>query len=172
MVVPIIIICTYILSRLINIPFFVFVTIDQDIASIFIDQKTSNVATIISIKLAVVGLLLGNLAIKEAITYNLMFVRSCVHLIVTYTLTTIFCQIVTSTFRKSAPTGYEYLYPKAVLAGTDMVISILFLIGYLFKTVMLFSNSNALQQILKQELIVETQQNIHVFLLNKISKLD
>lgn len=168
--IPPLVIGIYIALTLINIPFFAVVSIDEKIADTLIDQRTSNVATIISMTLAVIGLLLGNLAIKEPITYNLLFIRSRVHLIVTYTLSTILCLILTSTLRNSTPVGYEYLYPQAVLAGTYMVISILFFIGYLFRTVMLFSNSHELQQVLKDEFFSEAKKNIRLHLLNKLSK--
>src|SRR5215217_5546253 len=49
---------------------FTFVTFSDKTAATLIDQRTSNVATIISMTLAVIGLLLGNLAIKDNQTYQ------------------------------------------------------------------------------------------------------
>lgn len=64
--------------------FFSFIKFDEKTAAILIDQRTSNVATIISMTLSVIGLLLGNLAIKDNHTYNLLFVNSRLYVIPYY----------------------------------------------------------------------------------------
>ncbi|AZA89660.1 Uncharacterised protein [Chryseobacterium nakagawai] len=154
----------YILVAAINLDF-TFIKIDKDTASTIIDQRTSNVATIISMTLAVIGLLLSNLAVKNDQTYKLLFVNSRLYLIIYYTLSAIFCLIIVSTLRDSIEPYFE----RFVLAGTYLALIILIGIGYLFSTIINFANASNIQKILKQKLIDEIKMNVKIFLLSKYS---
>lgn len=154
----------YLLVAAINLHF-TFIKIDKTTASTIIDQRTSNVATIISMTLAVIGLLLSNLAVKNDQTYKLLFVNSRLYLIIYYTLSVIFCLIIVSTLRDSINPYFETF----VLAGTYLALIILIGIGYLFSTIINFANASNIQKILKQKLINEIKLNVKIFLLSKYS---
>ncbi|MFC0514636.1 hypothetical protein ACFFGT_10505 [Mucilaginibacter angelicae] len=140
-----------------HIPHLDFIELTTKTAETIVDQRTSNVATIISMTLAVIGLLLSNLAIKDSQTYKLLFLKSRLYFIIYYILSAIFCLIVGSTLRDTlSPERFKDL----VLAGTYLALSILLLIGFLFSAIINFANSGNIQKILKAELIRETKNNI------------
>jgi hypothetical protein len=145
---------------------FTFVQFDDKTAAALIDQRTSNVATIISMTLAVIGLLLGNLAIKDNQTYKLLFVNSRLYLILYYTLSVICCLIVISTLRD---TFDKAIFEQFVLAGTYLALFILFGIGYLFRTIIKFANASNIQAILTLELLSEAKMSLRIHLLTKYS---
>lgn len=150
-----------------QLPLLGFIKFTAKTAETIIDQRTSNVATIISMTLAVIGLLLSNLAIKDSQTYKLLFLKSRLYFIIYYILSAIFFLIVVSTLRDTFSPQW---FHQAVLAGTYLALSILILIGFLFSTIINFANSGNIQKILKQELIVETKSNIRKNLLVQYSR--
>lgn len=145
---------------------FMFVEFADKTAATLIDQRASNVATIISMTLAVIGLLLGNLAIKDNQTYQLLFIKSRLYLILYYTLSVICCLIVISTLRDTVP---KAIFEQFVLAGTYLALFILFGIGYLFRTIIKFANATSIQAILTVELLAEARNNLRIHLLHKYS---
>lgn len=152
-----------------KLDFFSFINLEKKTAEILIDQRTSNVATIISMTLAVIGLLLGNLAIKDNQTYKLLFVNSRLYLILYYTLSVIFCLIVISTLRD---TILEPYFQSFVVAGTYLALLILVGIGYLFSSIINFTNASKIQDILRDQLFTEAKQNLIIRLLGKYSELE
>jgi hypothetical protein len=150
-----------------RLPLLGFIKFTTKTAETIIDQRTSNVATIISMTLAVIGLLLSNLAIKDSQTYKLLFLKSRLYFIIYYILSAIFFLIIVSTMRD---TICPHWFNQAVLAGTYLALSILILIGFLFSTIINFANSSNIQKILKEELIIETKSNIRKNLLVQYSQ--
>lgn len=133
-------------------------------ASTLVDQRTSNVATIISMTLAIVGFLLSNIAIKEPLTYQLLFRKSKMMFIVCFALTTICCLMVTSTLRDQFP-NKSMFYGRFVLSGTIMAVMIPLLIGYLFWCIAKFVNAESLHQFIKDELFIEEKHRIRIVLM-------
>ncbi len=150
----------------IRFDFISFIIFDGNTAAIIIDQRTSNVATIISMTLAVIGLLLSNLAVKDNLTYKLLFVHSRLYLILYYTLSVITCLIVISTLRNTIP---PEIFKALVLAGTYLAVLILFGIGYLFRTIINFASAANIEQILSKKLVDEAKANLEIILLSKYS---
>lgn len=138
-------------------------------AATLIDQRTSNIATIISMTLAVTAMLISNVVIKEPFIYQLLYSKSYLNFIIIYTLCTIGCLIMVGTFKDSFVKGNEYYFYNGVLCGTYMVISVLILIGHLFKTLYDFINSTSLQEILTKELLQEAKTILLIDLLNSYS---
>src|SRR6266581_1948546 len=66
----------FLVSPLINIDFFNRIELNQQTVITIVDQRTANIATIISITLVVVGFLLNNLAVKSPLVYRLLFQKS------------------------------------------------------------------------------------------------
>ena len=56
-----------------GIDFLNFINLKDETSRILVDQRTTNIATIISITLVVVGFLINNLAVKSSLTYKLLF---------------------------------------------------------------------------------------------------
>ncbi|UOE48700.1 hypothetical protein MTO98_30330 [Mucilaginibacter sp. SMC90] len=146
--------------------FFSLIVFKENSAEAIIDQRTSNVATIISMTLAVIGLLLSNLAVKDNLTYKLLFVHSRLYLILYYTLSVIACLITISTLRNTLDID---VFRQMVLAGTYLAVFILLGIGYLFRTIINFASANSIEQILSQKLLDEAKENLKTILLSKYS---
>lgn len=147
---------------------FTYIVLQKKSAEILIDQRTSNVATIISMTLAVIGLLLSNLAVKDNQTYKLLFVNSKLYLIIYYTLSVIFCLIIISTLRDTVEPPF---YQRLVVAGTYLALFILIGIGYLFRTIINFTNVGKIQSTLSEQLMIEAKQNLRIVLISKYSQV-
>ncbi len=139
-------------------------------AKIIIDQRATNVATIISMTLAVVGFLIGNIAIKESQTYKLLFTNSKLYPIIYFTLSTIGSLMIISLLRDSVTS--EFIYSRLVITGTYLVIVVLLLIGYLFRTIIHFTDAKKIHNFLHLEFIEEGKRNLYTILIEKYSKIE
>jgi hypothetical protein len=156
----------FLISLIINLDILNVLTINHHTAIYIVDQRTTNIATIISITLVVVGFILNNLAVKNPHVYGLLFKKSFLYPITYLTLTVIGFFIVVSTLRDTLP---PFIFTRSVLTGTYLSILILFLIGLLFRTVFLFSNEKEINKMLEEELLIEAKDNTKRFLLKKYS---
>jgi len=147
----------FFISHNIEIPFLQLITITDNNTSNLINQRTGNIVTMISITFAVIGFLISNLAIKESFTYNLLFKKSFFFPIVFIALSLIVCFIVLSTLTDSLPIYYQ---KKALLSGTYLILIVIFLIGYLFTSLVRFTNQKYILKLVKQELINEEKRNL------------
>lgn len=102
--------------------------IPVDASRIIIDQRISNLATIFSITLVVIGWLLTNLSIKESLSFQLLFKRTYLYPIFYFVGTLIACLIVFSLLRHEAFVNLGNI----VIAGTCLIILALILITSLF----------------------------------------
>lgn len=156
------------LASKIHIDFIKFIEI-KTVATI-VDQRTSNIATIISMTLAVMAMLFSNMAVKEPFLYELLYERSLLNFIIIYTLTTIGCLIFLGTLRETF-TDHEHYYYNAILIGSYLVMSILVGIAHLFRTVYYFINTKNVQDLLENGLILESKKNIYDELFKRHSSL-
>ncbi|MBM6498932.1 hypothetical protein [Flavobacterium macrobrachii] len=140
--------------------------IDISTVKTIVDQRTTNLATIISISLVVVGFLINNLAVKSPITYKLLFKKSLLYLTIYLTLSTIFVFIIASTLRDSIP---EFEYTRLVLGGTYLCLLILFIIGYLFRKIIHFTSEKEISKMLSKELLNEGKKILRQSLIKKYS---
>jgi len=145
------------------VKFFQVISFKPVTPSLLIDQRATNLATIISMTIAVIGFLLSNLSIKEPQTYKLLFERSKLYFIIYYSLTVIGSLILISTLRDTLPGD---LFPKLVLMGTYMAVSVLFCIGYLFKTIISFASASIIQQELVRVAKIEAKNKIYIQLIS------
>lgn len=156
----------FIISPFIDISILNFFEIKSETAVYIVDQRTANIATIISITLVVVGFILNNLAVKSALVYRLLFKKSLLYPIIYLTLSTIGCFIAVSTLRDSLP---SFEFTRVVLAGTYLALLILFLIAFLFRAVFNFSNDKYIAKIIEDELMREARENTKQILIRKYS---
>jgi len=164
----IVILLIYFIGIVINIRLLNFIDIKLDTAKIIVDQRTSNTATIISMTLAVVGFLMSNLAVKESFAYRLLFKNSKLYPIIYFTLGIIGSLILISLFRDTIKP--EYIFSRLVLTGSYLVLVVLLLIGYLFRSIIHFTNSKRIKDLLHAELISESKLNLRESLFKKYSR--
>jgi hypothetical protein len=146
-----------------------FINISFDTAKIIVDQRTANIATIISITLVVVGFLINNLAVKEGFAYQILFRHSYLYPIIYFTLSTIGCFFLISMLREEIGPFY---FIRLVNVGTYLAIIILFLIGFLFKTIIQFTNDKTIWKLLHHELMEESTEKLKRILLSKYCKIE
>lgn len=165
-IILIIIISFFLISSCINISFFNFLNFDSKIAKSIIDPRTTNLAAIISMSLVVVGFLITNLAMKSSTTITLLFKNSYIYFTLYVTLSTISCFIILSNLRDTLS---DFVFSRAVLAGTYLSVLILFLIGILFRNIIHFTDEKKISEMLKKELLQEAKQKLIKNLFEKYS---
>jgi hypothetical protein len=144
-----------------------FIQVNKESAEKILDQRTSNIATIFSISLVVIGFLLNNLAIKEPLAYRMLFKYSYFYQIIYFTLSVIACLVVLSNLRDHLDTE---IFIRATLIGSYLMIVILVLIAVLFKKIINYVDSDHINSAYKQELLVESKSFILSSLFNIIGK--
>lgn len=156
----------FVIGGIINVDFLNIINVSEPTAKILVDQRTGNIAAITAITLVVVGFLINNLAVKESFAYRLLFKHSFLYPTIYLTLSTIGCFFIVSTLR-------DELLPRSfintVLAGSYLALIILLLIGFLFKTIINFTNDKTIRRLLHDELISEATKNIKIILIKKYS---
>ncbi|MES2376685.1 MAG: hypothetical protein V4553_08905 [Bacteroidota bacterium] len=155
------------ISRFINIDFLNFITLKKESAVGIVDQRTSNVATIISMTIAVIGFLISNIAVKESFAYRLLFERSRLYTVIYFILSTIACLICISALRETIKD--DFIYVRLIITGTYCVVLILFLIGLLFRRIIRFTNSKEIQEMFHNEMIKEAKTNLKAILISQAS---
>ena len=156
----------YVSSR-INYTMLNTITLDYKTATQLVDQRSSNLATIISISLVVVGFIINNLAIKEPVVYKILFRRTPLYLIVYLTLSTIAAFVITSTLRDTLD---QEIFSKYVLAATYFVLLILLFIGILFRTIITITDPKKLNEMLREEILFESNKRLKRFLIWKLAQ--
>lgn len=156
----------FLLSPFINLEFLNFLELDYQTAIYIVDERTTNVAAIVSITLVVVGFILNNLAVKSPLVYGLLFKKSLLYPIIYLTLSVIGVLVIISTLRDTLT---PYIFTRLVLTGTYFAVFILLLIGMLFRKVLLFSNEKEIEKMLCDELIIEAKNALKQNLIYKYS---
>jgi hypothetical protein len=157
----------FLLTLIVNINAINIIPLTPDTAQKIVDQRASNIATIMSITLAVVGFLLANIAVKESFSYQLLFKRSLFYPVVYLTLSTIAYFIIVSTLRNTLD---DLRFAKLVLFGTYLALSILVLIGFLFRKIIQFTDGSQIIKLLHEEVMSEAVTNLKLILFRKYSR--
>lgn len=157
-------------SFLIKVEFLNFINIEADTLKILVDQRTTNIASIFSFTLVVIGFLISNISIKSTLTLELLFKNSYIYPTIYFTLSTIGCLIIISTLRDTKIVNFNYT--NAVLTGTYFAILILILIGSMFAKIIKFTNDKEINNLLHDEFIKEAKGIIYNNLLKKYSHLE
>ena len=147
----------FFIIHLINIPFLNFIPIEEENIKTLINNRTTNIVTMISVTFAVIGFLIANLAIKESFTYNILFKKSGFFPVAFTALTLIVCFILLSTFTDWFPLDYQR---DALLVGTYFISIVIFLIGYLFTNLVRFTNQKYILDLVQKKLISESKRNL------------
>lgn len=152
---------------IIDIPCIDILNLEFANAKIIIDQRTTNIAAIISMSLVVVGFLINNLAVKSPITYGLLFRKTYLYFTIYLTCTIIAFFMVVSLLRDSIT---EFIFIRAVIAASYLALSIPILIGFLFRKLILFTNEKRISNMLKDELIDEGRKKLRSILIQRHSR--
>lgn len=143
--------------QFINIPIINFLHIDDNNVKTLIENRTTNIVTLISVTFAIIGFLIANLAIKESYTYDILFKKSSFFPVVFFALTLIVAFIALSTLKDSIPINYQ---SRTLIVGTYLIFLIVFCIGYLFVQLVKFTNQKHILELVRKELIKESKENL------------
>jgi hypothetical protein len=145
--------------QFINLPFLNFVVIKKDTVKSLIENRTTNIVTLISVTFAVIGFLIANLAIKDSYTYNMLFKKSTFFLVVYIALSLIVAFILLSTFKDMLMLDYQ---SRTLMVGTFLLIFVIFCVGHLFTQLIKFTNQKYLLELTKKELLRESKENLKI----------
>ncbi|MDR1793520.1 MAG: hypothetical protein LBR36_08825 [Bacteroidales bacterium] len=143
--------------QFINVPLLNFIHIDDVSVKSLIDNRTTNIVTMISVTFAIIGFLIANLAIKESFTYNILFKKSTFFPVSFIALSLIASFIILSTIKSAIPLDYQ---TRTLFVGTFLILLVIFLIGFLFTRLVKFTNQKYLLELTKKELISESRHNL------------
>ena len=145
--------------QFINIPFLNFLQIDDNNVKALIENRTTNIVTLISVTFAIIGFLIANLAIKESYTYNILFKKSPFFPVVFFALSLIAAFIALSTLKNSIPIDYQ---SRTLVVGTYLIFCVIFCIGYMFVQLVKFTNHKYILELVRKELIRESKENLQI----------
>ncbi len=141
----------FFIGQIFNPKFLQWLNIPIDTSRIIIDQRVSNLATIFSITLVVIGWLLTNLSVKESLSFQLLFKRTYLYPIFYFVGTLISCLIIFSLLRHEVFINLGNI----VIAGTLLIIIALTLITMLFVKFIKVVDSAFIYNALAEEVIKE-----------------
>ena len=127
LVIPVTLV-VFIIGQVTGSGFMGWMHIPVDTSRIIIDQRATNLATIFSITLVVIGWLLTNLSIRESLSFQLLFKKTYLYPIFYFISTLIGCLILFSLLRHESFINLG----NVVIAGSILIIIALILITFLF----------------------------------------
>lgn len=157
----------FLIAPHVDISFINFLELKFDNAKSIIDQRTTNIAAIISMSLVVVGFLINNLAVKSPTTYKLLFKKSLLYFTIYLTFSIIACFMMISLLRDTVS---KFTFTRLVIAANYLALTIPFLIGYLFRKIILFTNEKVISNMLKDELLLEGRNKMKKILVRRHSE--
>jgi len=139
----------------IDIDLFNIIDVDSNEVKQLIENRTTNIVTLISVTFAVIGFLIANLAIKDSYIYNLIFRESRFFSVTYFVLTLIASFVILSTLK----THLELEYVKRVyMSGTYLILIAIILIAYLFTRLIKYTNDKYLHDIIKDDFCLESKK--------------
>ena len=145
--------------QFINIPVLNFLHIKEDTVKSLIENRTTNIVTLISVTFAVIGFLIANLAIKDSYTYNILFKKSTFFPVVYFALSLIVVFMLLSTLKDTLLPEYQ---SRTLIVGTFLLIFVIFCVGHLFIQLVKFTNHKDLLELTRNELLREAKENLKI----------
>jgi hypothetical protein len=133
----------------------------------FIDQRSSNLATISGMCLSVIVFLMANIAVKETYAYDLLFERTKLYPAIFFVLSTLGIFVLLSTLRNVIPID---IYSSLVVAAGFMFLFVLLIIGYLFSTVIHYINPSQIDKFMSRKLNARADEIFLAGLIKSISE--
>lgn len=149
-----------------NIEFLNILDISYDTACILVDQRTGNIAALLSITLVVVGFLINNLAVKNSISYRILFRASYLYSIFYYSISLLSFLFILSSLRD---TFNEMYFVRLVVIGTYLTLIDLFFLGMLFKNIVRFTQDSYMNRLMHKALIREQKNKLKESCIQKCS---
>lgn len=118
----------FLLGQLINPEFIQWMHISTETARTIVDQRITNLATVFSITLVVIGWLLTNLSVRESLSFQLLFKKTYLYPIFYFISTLTGCLLICSLLRHESFINLQNI----VIAGTLLIVLALILITFLF----------------------------------------
>ncbi|MCW3121928.1 MAG: hypothetical protein JWQ38_1420 [Flavipsychrobacter sp.] len=149
-VIPVVLVF-YLLGQFIKPSFLQILHIDASTAFLLIDQRASNMATIFSVTLVVIGWLITNLSIKESLSYQLMFKRIYLYPIFYFIATLIASLVCISLFRNTT----IFSAPDAIVSASYLIVGAICAITFLFRRLIQVIDDNYFFDSLEKEVLRE-----------------
>ncbi|OIP82246.1 MAG: hypothetical protein AUK44_08290 [Porphyromonadaceae bacterium CG2_30_38_12] len=158
-IISVIVFIIFFFLQFINIPLLNFISIKEDTVKSLIENRTTNIVTLISVTFAVIGFLIANLAIKDSYTYNILFKKSSFFPVVYFALSLIVMFILLSTLKDSFLPIYN---ARTLIVGSFLLICVIFCVGYLFTQLVKFTNHKHILKLTKNEFLKEAKENLKI----------
>lgn len=139
----------------VSIPFLNFLEFSIDTAPNILEQRISNVATIIGVSLTVSTIMISNIADKKKENYDAIFHETYIYPIVYYALGILILFMMISAFRSYFIS--EGMFINLVIAAHYLIGLLVFLIGYLFYNIIKFFNIGTINRIHIQSLLTSAK---------------
>jgi hypothetical protein len=143
------------------------INIDKGLRDTLIDNRISNVATITSISLVVVGFLINNIKEKNKDTYKLLFSKTNLYAIVYYILSVISVLLFVSLFRD---TMTPIQFKNFILVGMVLILVVIVCIGYLFSKIIHFTDPHYLNELFSDNLLISAKRILYSEKISKVSE--
>jgi hypothetical protein len=147
--------------QIIDIDFLNIIDVKKEDVKQLIENRTTNIVTLISITFAVIGFLISNLAIKDGYIYSLLFKNSRFFSITYFVLSLIASFIILSTLKNHIPIEYVI---RIFISGTYLILMGIFFIGYLFTRLILYTNDKYLHKIIRKDFFFESKKYLIIIL--------
>jgi hypothetical protein len=165
-IIAVLVLFVFFCLQFINLPFLNFIDIKEDTVKPLIENRTTNIVTLISVTFAVIGFLIANLAIKDSFTYNMLFRKSTFFLVVYIALSLIVAFIILSTLKDTLKLDYQ---SRTLMTGTFLLLFVIFCVGHLFTQLIKFTNLDYLLKLTKKELLRESKENLKIIARKQLS---
>lgn len=148
-----------------DVPFLHFIPIKATTAIELLEQRTGQLATLVSLALVVAGFLMNVMAGKNKLTTETLIRNSRIFPITVFSLSVVAYLIVLSTFRDVwviNPTRFNNLF----LAGSYMALGVIGLIGFLFWKTINFLDNDMIQKIIRNQFTSELEEISREYLID------
>jgi hypothetical protein len=120
----------------------------------FVDDRASNLASVVSISMAVIAFLVSNIAIKELYAVKLLFRRTKLIAVIIFALTTLGIFVLVSADRFTYVAKDQY--NNVALASAIMLVIVLVLIGFLFVKIIDFVDPAKIDAFINDQLQIDS----------------
>jgi hypothetical protein len=136
------------------------IPLSDNVAKIIVDQRTTNLATIFSITLVVIGWLITNTSIKESISFQLLFKKTYIYPIFYFVISLIGFLMIASLLREANWIDLG----KLVISATYLILIGLTAITFLFFRLVTVVRTNffyaSLEDEVMEEVIISAREEI------------
>jgi hypothetical protein len=157
---------SFIIGQIFRPKFLQVIPLSLDSSKTIIDQRITNLVTIFSISMVVIGWLFTNISIKDGISYKLLFKWTYLFPIFYFIVALLICLIICSLLRES-----KYLDLGAfVVTGTYLIVVALVLISSMFYRLIIAVGKDFHFKVLEKEVLNEVRLNSFRKITERVSR--